>query len=763
MKLRLFLSLLLILSSIVTCPARGQSDSPSPAAITTPAPAPGSAPAAVTAGPAATQEEETSRQLRIFREALLQGSTEDIRIEAAVELLLRNSPESWDVLVTALNTADNPQARLAVCKALIKSRGIGQTLGSRRIFLGPLMQVLVTTPADQAVTAAEALLLFDFADVEPGLTDILKNGQGTQQSRVNAVYALQIRPEPRALRSLIQLLDNTDAEVSKAAENALQEAFGIPVGTSRKVWSDILDELKQKSPDDIRRERLLRQEIKLRQMQAERDRWQKLYLASLDRQYEISDEAGRGKMTLEMLGSDLSAIRLWALGRAAQYQATDKDPLRDKLFALLSDESRDVRLQTAKVLNNMSALNPAQKLLDRIKIESDPEVALAMFEALGEACFFAFSRGSPIELSPEIKNETLGIAVQYLLREQTETARKAAGVIRKMLELNDLSKESVDYYLDVIYQRYRQAAGQNAVLQADLLSVMAHLCGQVLTRSQASKLYEEAFIQSLTAADAPLRLAGFRGLVNIDPVKAFSLAKTHQLMLDGSPTVRLLVIELAGTSGTAADLEWLLNSLTSNGQAEQAWTSVKSICQRQKSPFILEWVPNLEQAANHGTYVREILELAEQKAAVEKANASLIGAREKLIQWYKSRNAWEQGYAYLERIGHAAPGSPFNDTVNADVLEIYLFAGDFEKMAQVVASELTKQDFIDSSPVYGQLSTYLNDPSIPEEVKRAILERLSVIKVDNRPEWQAFIKDWSPLFRVSASTEVASSPPAAAD
>jgi HEAT repeat protein len=758
-KLELFLSLLLILSSIVTCPARGQADIPATA------PAPAAAPAPITAAPAATPEEETSRQLRIFREALLQGSTEDIRIEAAVELLLRNSPESWDVLVTALNAADNPQARLAVCKALIKSRGLGQTLGSRRIFLGPLMQLLVTAPADQAVTAAEALLLFDFADVEPGLTETLKNGQGTQQSRVNAVYALQIRPEPRALRSLIQLLDNTDAEVSKAAENALQEAFGIPVGTSRKVWSDILDELKQKSPDDIRRERLLRQEIKLRQMQAERDRWQKLYLASLDRQYEMADEAGRGKMTLELLASDLSAIRLWALGRVAQYQATDKDPLRDKLFALLSDESRDVRLQTAKVLNSMSALNPAQKLLDRIKIESDPEVALAMFEALGEACFFAFSRGSPIELSPEIKSETLGIAVQYLLREQTETARKAAGVIRKMLELNNLSKESVDYYLDVIYQRYRQSAGQNAVLQADLLSVMAHLCGQVLTRTQASKLYEEAFIQSITVTDnAPLRLAGFRGLVNIDPVKAFSLAKTNQLMQDDSPAVRLLVIELAGTSGTVADLEWLLNSLASNGHAEQAWTSIKSICQRQKSPFILEWVPNLERVAALGTYVREILELAEQKAIVEQATASLIGAREKLIQWYKSRNAWEQGYAYLEKIGHAAPGSPFNDTVNADILEIYLFAGDFEKMAQVVESELTKQDFIESSPVYGQLSNYLNDPSIPEEVKRAIFEKLSVIKADNRPEWKAFIKGWSPLFRVSASTELASSPqPVVAD
>lgn len=737
MKQRVFLSIIIILLSLPACVAWSQEET----------------------SVSVAQEAESSRQLRIFREALQQGSTEDIRVEAAVELLLRNDPASRDVLVTALKSADNSQARLAVCKALIKSRGLGQAIGSRGVFLEPLMQLLITAPSDLAATSAEALLMFDFSDVEPGLNAILQNGKISRQARINAVYALQIRPEPQALRSLIGLLDDPDAEISKAAENALQEAFGIPIGTSRKVWSDILDELKQKSPDDIRRERLLRQEMKLRQVQAERDRWQKLYLTSLDRQYDMADEAGRAKMTLEMLGSDLTTVRLWALGRVAQYQAADKEPLREKLLSLLSDDSRDVRLQTAKVLNNMSVLNPAQKLLERFKVENDSEVALAMFDALGEACFFAFSPGSEIDLSADIKAETLNIAVQYLHGEQTETSRKGAEVIRKMLELNSLEKDSIRYYLDVINQRYQRTIGQNPVLRADLLSVMASLCSQGLSKPAASKLYEDAFLEAMPVADnAPLRLAAVRGMNAIDPAKAFKLAKQNQLMVNASPAVRLLVIQLAGTSGDASDLEWLLKTLNSNGQTEHAWQSINSICRRQKSSFLLEWIPTLEQAVNRNDYVREILELAEQKALAENNEQNLLSARAKIIQWYTARKAWEQGIIYLNRIQFSIQNSPFDDMINADILGIYLFGGDYEKAVQVLQNELVKNDLTDSSWVFDTLNTFLNDEAIPEEIKRNTLDKFMTIGVQNRPRWKEFLDNWSSLLIQPAVPEEVSDP-----
>ena len=225
-----------------------------------------------------TAEDDAARQLRIYREALLQGSTEEIRVDAAIGLLLNRDTASRDLLVSALRLSDNPGASKAVCKALIKSRAVGTTIGSRDMFLEPLLQLLAGVDVGSARLAAEALLVFRFGDIDVRLNEMSHDTTLDKPVRFNVIYALQIRPEPQALSDLIKLLDEPDTEVARAAETALQEAFGIPVGTGRPVWEQILNDLKQKSPDDIRRERLLRQEMKLREIQTERDRWQRLYL-----------------------------------------------------------------------------------------------------------------------------------------------------------------------------------------------------------------------------------------------------------------------------------------------------------------------------------------------------------------------------------------------------------------------------------------------------------------------------------------------------
>ena len=80
-------------------------------------------------------------------------------------------------------------------------------------------------------------------------------------------------------------------------------------------------------------------------------------------------------------------------------------------MSLVSDEDRHVRLETAKVLYRMSDRNPGAKLLAQIKVEEYEDVRLAIFEALGEACYFAFSEGSKIELDASVRDETLEFAI----------------------------------------------------------------------------------------------------------------------------------------------------------------------------------------------------------------------------------------------------------------------------------------------------------------------------------------------------------------
>ena len=701
------------------------------------------------------ESEASAREFRIYRDALQQGSSEEIRVDAAVGLLLQNDKQGRDALLLALQSEANSQARQAVCKALIKSRGLSQTIDSLEVFREPLLGILQGESIEQAELAAEAMLVFDYPVVSSPLDQIIQNKDISRQARMNAVYALQLRTEPAALRGLIKLLDDPDAEVAKAAETALQEAFGIPVGTSRTVWSGILDELGLKSPEDIRRERLLRQEMKLRQVQAERDRWQKLYLSALDKQYESLDEPSRGRVILDKMESDLDPVRIWALDRASKYPVIGEG-LRGKLFSLLSDSSRDVRLQAAKVLMNMSALNPAAVLLERLQLEEDAEVKLAMLEALGEACFFAFSPGSEIKLPEDIKLKTLDMAAGYLRSQSAEDCIKGAEIIRKILELNNLSDGSMQSYLGLLNDRYRKSVSQDDGLRAELLAILAHLCGQGGAKDSACSLFGPLFVDAMVVGNDPaLRLAAVQGLSYVDKVRAFELFKQNNLLQDPSPAVQQVVIDLAGQTGDTIDLEWLLVLLNGNGHSDRVWLSIKSICQRQEVGFLLDWLPELEDiGAAKGEYIREILDIAEQKAAGEKDQELLSRVREQTIFWLAQRKAWEQAMAYLSGISYSLSENLYSDRADFEAFIIHLYGGAAEKAAEYTKSKLKVSDIGQDSPLAVAINGYFSEKDIEDASKRGFFGEISSIPKDDRPNWSAFVGNLDKQLNVHAAQEL---------
>jgi HEAT repeat protein len=687
-----------------------------------------------------TETETADFELRIYRETLQQGSSEDIRVDAAVGLLLQNTVQSGDVLITALKSDENPQARQAVCKALVKSRGLSQTIDSLDSFQEPLLQILQNQSREEAELASEALLLFNYSEIADPLMQLIKKEELTSEARINGVYALQLRPEPLALRGLIGLLDDPNAEIAKAAETALQESFGIPVGTSRAVWADILVELQKKSPESIRKERLLRQAITLRQVQAERDRWQKLYLSSLDKRYETLDEVNQSKMILEMMASDLTPVRLWSLDRASKYSVIGEE-FRTKLFFMLSDSSRDVRLRAANVLRTKSDLNPADVLLARFQAESDPEVALAMFEALGEAYYYAFSPGTLVELSPEIKTKTLEIAARYLESSSPDATIKGAEVLRKILELNNLSKDSMNSYLTVLSERYEGSVSGNGTLRAGLLSILAHLCGQGGAKAQACVLYESYFIEALTVPDNPaLRLAAAQGLSYVDKVKALELFKKNGLMEDENLAVQQVMIDLAGQTGDASDLEWLVVSLKANGSSDHVWTAVKSICQRQKAGFLMEWLPKLEAADGvTAENVREILDIAEQKVAGEKDEILQIQIQQQILSRLADQKAWDSALAYLNKIGYEPSSGRFSPETNAAVLKIFLYCNVVERSVLMLRTELEKGDLSDTNPLNSVLRGYFLSETVSIESKSNLLNKLKTISSVGHPDWSVLV------------------------
>ncbi|MBN2512003.1 MAG: hypothetical protein JXB18_03590 [Sedimentisphaerales bacterium] len=704
-------------------------------------------------------ENENARQLRIYSDALMQGVSDTIRLDAAIGLLIRKDKESRDVLIDAIGAKDNIPACMAVCRALIKGRSLGAAAGSLDMFLLPLIDTLRSTDAALARLGAEALLVYRFDQIGMPLSELVSSATADKQARLNGIYALQLRTEPDALRYLIQLLNDTDPEIVRGAELALQEVFGVPVGTGKQVWEKISQEINQKDPAEIRRERLLRQETRLREIQAERDRWQKLFLAALDKEFELVEAAAKTTYLLDKLSSDLPAIRLWALDKVQRFQTDAAAGLRDKLLLMLADENRQVRLAAAKVWSTMSALNPAERLMERYKEETDPQVAVALFEALGEACFFAFSPGSKVVLSPEFKTQTMLIADSYASKEDPEMAKKGAEVLRKLLELDGLTPKEATKYLETIKNRYLQETDKKGPVRGDLLAIMARLCSQGSQKVIAVKLYQQIFEDVLRNHDenSLVRQSAAAGMVSVDPTAAMKLFRELNINMDSSPTVRLIMIYLAGQSGTIEDMGWLMEQLGSNGEGELAWTAVMDILKRQDAKLVAEWSVRLEQSPSVGDQIREVLELAEQKAEAQKEGALLCDLQVRLLKWHLGKGSYEHVAAYREKL-------ELNNTASVEVkkkalnqtnvysVEAYLQLRKYSKISDVIGGMLRENTLSDKSEVLDVINSYFLSEKGTTEDKSSLLEFLSEISITNQQRWwQDKLEQWR---KVMASNQV---------
>jgi HEAT repeat protein len=671
---------------------------------------------------AADSQDNLARELRIYKEALVHGGNEQIQTDTAITLLVRGDKQSKAMLLESLTSEENIGARRAVCRGLIQSVALGDAIGSKKEFLEPLIGMLVDKDGIDAKLAAEALLIFQYRDLRPRLITLVKSAELNHRIRLNVIYALQLRPDPDAISDIINLIDEPDKEISQAAEKALQEAFGIPVGTERQVWEQILKDLQKKSPNDIRRDRLLQQERKVRLLQSDRDVWLNLYLGSLDKEYESADEVAKGKFLTDKLSSEYTAVKLWTLDKISHRSgaAVLPEDFGLKLLTLISDADKQVRLQTAKVLSKMSELNPAESLLTQLKTEEPGQVRLAMFEAIGEACYYAFSPGSSIKLPAEIKAETLDLAMWYINRSDANEARAGAEVIRKLLELNGLDKAEIDNYLTVILNRYQLAKSEDTSLQPDLLNVMARLCSQPGSfREGAVKIFKQAFIDGLDDVENPrVRQAAAAGITKAE---AFRILKEKGFVTDSNESARMHVIELAARAGKTEDLDWLAEKLASNGEGEIAYRSMIEILSRQNASVVESWAGRFAKQDRDREKIIELYEMTLKKAKGLNDEVILANTRRYLLKAYLRDNQ--------------------------------------EKALGIVTDVLAEIDISSRHPVALELKSYLGLAETSAESKTALLQGLGKIKTAERPDWKALLETLQPT--KSADPKPVASKPAA--
>ncbi len=699
----------------------------------------------------AVADSELGTQLQINRDALLnKSSSEQIRIAAATVMLFSDDPLARRILLDVLKQSENGgAARIAVCRALGQTIASQKPVNNKEDFISPLFEILSADDSIAGRLAAEAMLIFSYDQISGQLEKIAADASLPAKARLNAIYALKLQPDMRAVFQMMSLLDDPQSQVSAAAETTLR-SLALPVGKDEKSRKEIAEEIKRRGVEKFQRDRLIQQESRIRNLENEVDLYQKQYLAALDKIYEgISEDAAKGKFLLEQLANSQEAVKLWALEKVYQWRLGTKLKLPQEigpvLISLVGDQYRNVRLKTAHLLSLVVELNSAEKVLEQLRIEKDDEVKMELFAALGGACYYALLPDSEFKISPDIRMQTLEWAEKYLSDQEPKKAQKAAEVIKKLLEPDGLVMADVHKYLDLLAARYETA--DNA-LKGDLLSSMAGLCAQGSYKAEAAKVFKPLFEKAMSdQTNNLIREAAVDGIIYIDKTNALNMLKKDSIN-DSSVIVKKKIIDLAGDVGGQEDLVWLGEKLAAgSGEGEAAWQAMLKIFKRSGADVMGEWQTKLAAEKAQGRITNEqmiaFLEMTVRKADGENKLELLKTVRQELASSYIANSNFEQAAECLGKLREAAKTEQEKGEILNKLLEVYLKWPNVKNAAELIYNSLLEKDLEPNNVIVGSIDSYLNTP--PEGADpRALLVELAKIRVpEQRPKWMQRMELWT--------------------
>jgi len=702
------------------------------------------------------EQAELTTKLRIYKNALFEGSKEQIRVDAAGEILVSSDPLAREMLLGALKQRENRGARMAVCKALSESATSDHIIKNKQDFIIPLLDILKTEAADQAEIAARACLIFDYEQLSKQMEEMATDRKMPTAARINAIGALKLQPDKRAILKLIDLLDDSEEQVSVGAEKALT-SLNIPVGTDAASRRQIRNGIEQMGRREFLRDWGIRQETRrqLLEIEKQRDHWRQLYLEALDRVYAgIKDDGARGKFLGGYLADSEAVVRLWALGKTAEWwSGTNKsklpiDVLGPALMSLISDQDRDVRLETADLLCLMGNLNTAERLLEQMRVEGDDNVRMRMFVALGVACHYALSSGGSVTVSPEITTEVLEWAKKYLFEPDPVKSQKGAEVMKKLLERNGMTAEKIGQYLEALAGRYEQEQNKpDGMLRGELLRVMAGLCAQSAYQTTSARLFKPLFEGALKDETDSVREAAVNGLVNIDKARALKKLRTD-FIDDPNPRVREKLAEVAGEVGGKDDLGWLWGKIGPNGENEPAWQAMLKIFRRSEAAILAEWVSEFELPETKTKLSDDqrlsFLEIAERKATGENEEDMLRTVRKGLARLYRGGGKFERAEESLVWLLSVALADGERESVLADLLDVYLRWPRSNAAVELLNKRLLEKDLSSNDAIIGSIDNYLRNPPGGADPNTLVCELLSrVIAPRDRSQWQVQVQRWT--------------------
>lgn len=714
---------------------------------------------------------EMDTQLRLNLTTLLENKNDKIRVDAATLLLFSENPMAREKVLDVLRRSDNPPARKAVCDALNPARLWEKTLKNKEDFIKPLLAILTSEEdAEIAKSAAEALLIFGYREVQADLEKAVTDASLPVNVRMNVIYAMRRHPDKAVVIELIGLLEGPDPQIADAARTALA-SLGISVGQDAAAQAAALAQVQRWRDDSFLRERLIRQEMRVRELETDLSAWQKRYLTALGKLHDsLTGDAAKTTFLAEQLGAPEVIVRSWALDKLLELRsakgALKLSELEPYLLPLISDPSRQVRLKIARVLALIGELNTSKPLLERLKVEPDEQIKREILVALGEACYTGSVGTVGRKVPDDVRKETLEWAVKFLGEADADKARSGAGVLGKLLEQDGLKPEELNRYLKALSDRYVLAsAGTDAALRGYLLGAMAGLCASRSTsRDQAVKLYGPLFDQALADKAPEVRLNAITGCVNVD--KPGALRKLREnLAADTSVPIRQKLVELAGEVGGPQDLDWLAEKVGVVGEGDPAWAAMMKIFRDADLTVLSDWTIKIEALAAAGKLVIDqriaFFTLVEQRAKRENRADVLKSVQTNLSQLYALNNNLKQAAEYLSALLETAGTEQEKQQIQAQLLRAYLGLASMDQACDLVSKCLAYKD-LDLSPngfVVRSIEEYLNSQTTADP--RGLLQLLGQLKVadpETQRAWRTLVGRWSETYAKARKAEGSDKP-----
>jgi hypothetical protein len=697
-------------------------------------------------------ESNLTRAQRVFRTSLLEGPTDQVRTDSAMELLLGEDKYARYIVLSVLAQNDNIPAQAAICKALAQCRGLG--VKNTNDFLDPLFTIVSTGSDQQARAAAEALTIFDFKLINDRLGKIILDSKSTQTARLNALYAIKMRPEKQAIFELIRFLSARDQQVAQTAAGHLRDILGISAAGDSTAWMQIVKDLEHKSQEELDHDRLVRLELKSREDDAKLTEWKNMYLSSLFARYDaITSDADRATFLKQMLNSDELVLQVWALDRVREWRESNK-PLPSNfgpiLLTLVSSNEAAVRYETARLLAYTSYFNPAEALYKQLPDEREDSIRIELLGALGAACNYARLNPDAAKVPENIIAATRGWAGEFLMQTEPRKACQGAQVLSKLLAADSMPQQEAQQFLAMFTQRYvqeRTRTEPNDLVRSTLLTEMGSLCGSAAHRADAARTFEPLFLEALADKADAVREAGVSGLVKVDEPRALATLLARNEPNDGSPKVRSTIIELAGRVGTKTDLAWLSSKMSVSGaEGEAAWKAMIEIFKRSGSPLLADWVTRFDIAKVAMDRKATLLELMLQKAESENNTELSAAARKRLADFYlDSGQQVEKAARYYGMLLEGTSGKD-REAIVTGLLVADLKLNQYDSAAQLFANRLLEKD-LDANDVFiVKVNGYLAKNSSVQNNQLLVKALAAVKATTSRLLWQQQVKRWKDQF-----------------